>query len=326
MEQNPSVNPGTTALTTLSQEARRHIDQEIGAYNVARAPIAAEVKKRRWIALGGTAATVVVLTALAFLSSDSSAVSIFATAAIFVFIAGGIFGWYWAEQPAAKTQDAMRERIFPVLFGMVEDMRYTRQQTPECYAGLPGAAIGSFRTSTFGDCIAGRYKGAKVELFEGLFTRKSNKTTTTVFQGVIVGFDLPQEFPATLVASARRFALVGAIGDAFSSLKAMETGNAVLDGLYEIRTDDVAAALPLVQGDFARALGHLAASWNDNLPRVALAGWSGYVLLPSSKDWLELPSIFAELEFGKHVEPLLGELLHLLDTALEVRESLTRQA
>lgn len=322
MEQKPGSSAGDQPMTTVSDEARRHIGQEIAAYNAARSPIAAEVKKRRWIALGGTVVGTAALAAMAFVGGDSSSFSIFMTAAIFLFIAGGLFGWYWAGRPAANAQDATRERIFPVLFAMVEDLRYTRQQTPDCFAGLPGAAIGSYRTSTFGDCIAGRYKGAQIELFEGLFTRKTNKSTTTVFQGVIVGFDLPQEFAATLVASARRFALFGAIGDAFSSLKAMETGNAALDGIYEIRTDNVAAALPLVQGEFARALGRLAGSWNDNLPRVALAGWSGYVLLPSSKDWLELPSIFTELDYAKHVEPLLGELVHLLDTALDVRESL----
>lgn len=305
-------------MHSLSPAARAGIDAEIAAYNAARAAIASSVKSRRWLALGGAVVATIVLFATGLLASNAYLLAGAFLAAIF----GGIFGWIWAGQPAADAQNGARERIFPSLFPMVGDFRYFKDREPDCMAGLPGAAIGGYRSATYGDCVAGRYRDAQVELFEGRFSTKSGKSTTTVFQGVIVGFDLPREFPATLVAIARRMSLFGAIGDAFSSLKTLQTGNAALEGLYEIRTDNPQAALPLAHGKFARALGGLAAGWNDNLPRVALAGWSGYVLLPSTKDWLELPSIFTELDFGKHVEPLQGELLHLLDTALAVRESL----
>ena len=309
--------------TTIDAQAHAVIEREVAQYNEGRSELAASVKRRRLLMVG-SALGLGILLFLAGLGMQGDAASWMISIGLVGGLLGAVMAWWYADKPARDTQQAMRERIFPALFSMIDNLTYTFEQQPVCLPHLPAPAIGRYRNATFGDCIAGHFGGVEVELFEGKFTYKSGKSTHTSFQGVIVGFDLPQPFDGTLVANARRFKLFGSLFDSMGSMKVIETGNPVLDELYEIRTDNTGAAAQLVSGPFGPALISLSGEWQDNMPRVALSPHHGFVLLPSRKNYLDLPSIFVELDAGHHIEPLLGELLHLLDTALIVRKALER--
>jgi hypothetical protein len=110
--------------------------------------------------------------------------------------------------------------------------------------------------------------------------------------------------------------------DMFGSggLQEVTSGEAALDQAYEFRTDNQAAAQPLVTGKLARLLGWLNEAWPEQTPRVALQGRDGFLLLPSAKNFFELPGISQPIDYKAHVEPLVAELVSLLATASLVRQ------
>jgi hypothetical protein len=110
----------------------------------------------------------------------------------------------------------------------------------------------------------------------------------------------------------------GLFGD--GDLEEVTSGVATLDENYEFRTDNPAAAQPLVKGRLARALQWLGETWPDEPARVALRDGDGFLLLPAKKNFFELPPISVPLDYHKHIEPMIADMATLLATAALVRK------
>ena len=95
---------------------------------------------------------------------------------------------------------------------------------------------------------------------------------------------------------------------------------AALDENYDFRTDNVEAARPLVTGRLAQALQWLGETWPEQPARVALKGSDGFLLIPLSKNFFELPDISQPLDYRRHVAPMIADMAALLATAALVRK------
>ena len=100
----------------------------------------------------------------------------------------------------------------------------------------------------------------------------------------------------------------------------MPLNTSELDEIYEFRTDNVEAAQPLVTGRLAQALKWLGETWPENPSRVALKDRDGFLLIPLSKNFFELPGISQPLDYKGHVEPMVADMAALLATAALVRK------
>jgi hypothetical protein len=237
------------------------------------------------------------------------------------FVAVG-FAWSFAMRPATKVRQSFRERVLPLVFGFVKDVRYANAQTPDSFDRLPRQATGSFNRQRFDDVVSGKYEGFPFELYEAQLSSGSGKSEQVIFKGVVVAFETITPFPGLLVASRRAGQVSKFFRDMFGSggLEEVQSGVAGLDEAYEFRTDNAGAARPLVSGRLAKALQWLGETWPGEPARVALTGRDGFLLLPVSKNFFELPSISTPLDYKAHIEPMVADMVALLATASLVRK------
>lgn len=243
-----------------------------------------------------------------------------------VFLYGAALGsaaiiYRFGMKPAREMQQSFRSHLLPIVFGFVNDISYRRGAKPQSFDRLPRDAIRKFDKSEFDDVISGRYEGFPFELYEAHLTSGSGKSKATIFKGVVLAFEQISPFPGFLVA-ARKAGQVSQFFRGFfgSDLSELQSGVPAIDDLYEFRTDNTDAARPLVTGRLARALQWLGETWPDEPARVALRGNDGFLLLPLSKNFFELPDISTPLDYKMHIETIVADLVALLATAALVRK------
>lgn len=242
---------------------------------------------------------------------------------VFLYIAGFVtaaIAYVAATAPARAFERGYRERFFTALFAFVEGLRYRHDETPESFDRLPRAVAGDFGRHSFDDIFSGRYDGFPFELYEAEFGERGG---ATLFKGVVVAFQPVVPFDGVLIATGRQAErAAGFMGGLFGSeLTKLESGIPEVDAHYEFLTDNVEAARPLVQGNVARALGWLLESWPEGPGRIALSAADGFLLLPDSRNFFELPAAKAAIDFDRDAKPMLADMSALLATAALVRKS-----
>jgi hypothetical protein len=300
------------------------IGKDIEAYEAERSAASRSVRLRLIGYLGGLG-VVVFLLALAFnVFADPSETWLSAPHVFLYFagVAGAILLWRQATKPARGVQQAFRDKVLPAIFGFIKDLRYRNGATPDTFDRLPGEAIGLFDRERFDDVISGRYEDFAFELYEARLSRISGKSRKTVFRGVVMAFEMEQVFPGLLLATRKANVVGRLFRDVFGGggLEELTSGVESLDETYDFRSDNPAAARPLVTGRLARALQWLGEAWPDAPARVALAGKDGFLLLPQTKDFFELPDIDSPVSYEKHLRTIIADMASLLATGALVRK------
>jgi hypothetical protein len=237
------------------------------------------------------------------------------------FVALG-FAYSFAMRPATKLSQSFRSHVLPLVFGFIKDIRYANATTPDSFDRLPRQATGSFNQQSFDDVVSGKYEDFAFELYEARLSSGTGKSKETVFKGVVTAFECERPFPGLLVAAKRAGKVSRFFRDTFGTggLDEVQCGVASLDEAYEFRTDNAGAAGPLVSGRLAKALQWLGETWPGEPARVALQGRDGFLLIPSSKNFFELPGISTPLDYKAHVEPMVADMVALLATVSLVRK------
>ncbi len=248
----------------------------------------------------------------------------FSTPHLFIYIFGFfalLFMHTQAVKPVKKLQQSVRDRAIPLIFGFIEDIQYGHGIRPRSFGRLPKETVGDFDRQTFDDVVSGRYDGFPFELYEATLSKGSGKSSVEMFKGIIIAFQPAVGFPGVLVVARKAGKVAGFFRGIFGEkLKALQSGNAKLDEIYEFRTDNVEAAQPLVSGRLAQALEWLVETWPESPSRVALAHGDGFLLIPQTKDFFELPGISQPLDYRTHVQPMVADMAALLATASLVRK------
>ncbi len=243
---------------------------------------------------------------------------------IFLYVIGFGFLTYIysrAVKPARAFQQSFRSNILPIVFGFIENLRYGKGITPEFFDRLPKEIVGPFDKQTFDDVVSGTYGGFPFELYEATLKQGMSKSDVTCFHGVVVAFQTETSFPGTLVATRKENQVVSFFRDLFGrSIHEIASGVPEIDEKYEFQTDNTEAAQPLVRGRMAQALQWLAESWPGEPARIALRGDDGFLLLPTPKNFFELPAISVPLDYKAHIEPIIADMASLIATASLVRQ------
>ncbi|GLR49239.1 hypothetical protein KYK30_11105 [Shinella yambaruensis] len=237
-------------------------------------------------------------------------------------IVGGTFVWKFAVAPAKRFQQTLRDRMLPLVFGFVDEVQYVHGATPRFIAGMPGKEFVQRDRAVHGDMIAGVHEGLAFTLSETELSTGSGKSRQTTFKGVIFHFLREEEFPGLLIAARKPNAVHRFMRDLFggSRLALVTSGNVEVDVSHEFRTDRAEAATPIVQGTLAKALDYLASVWRDDVVRLALTGRECYLLVPTRKDFFELPPVDTPIDFDRYIRPMIRDLVTLLATAQLVRK------
>lgn len=231
-------------------------------------------------------------------------------------------GVWVAKLPARRLQQSMRDRLLPRLFGFLGDVDYAHGAVPFSFDHLPKEALPDYGNREFGDVLRGRHQWMQFELCE-LELKTGGKNKRTVFKGLVVSFDMPAAFPGLLLVTPRLGEVAGFFREMFGArLQVVTANDDLLDALYEFRSDHAGAAQPLVRGPLRAALGDLRRASRDGAPRLALTGKLGFLILPTSKDFFELPGVERAALYERDIEPMVADLVALLDTAGTVRQAM----
>jgi hypothetical protein len=304
------------------------IRKDIEAYEARRASALRQVGWRVPLFIGLVLA-VVYLVALLFNRFADPYEQWLSTPHVFLYFFGfcALFAAYFiGMRPADNAKQSFRDRLLPIIFGFIEDVRYRHGWVPDSFERLPGQTIGSFNRRQFDDFVSGRYDGFPFELYEAKLASKSGKRETTVFRGLIVSFVLAEPFPGTLVATRKAGTVTSFFRGIFGGgLEEIPGGTGKIDEAYEFRTDNAEAARPLVAGRLAKALEWLNESWPAGPARIALTGSDGFLLLPDARNFFELPPISTPLDYRAHVEPMIADMASVLATAALVRKVVEKE-
>lgn len=313
--ESPQFMPGDALIAGIREDVARYEAERIHAHRAVR-----------WRVPVFLAGLVAFVAALAYVLNGladpfeqwTSAPHIF----VYVFaLVAAIFVYGWAMGPATKLQQSFRDRMLPIIFGFIDNVRYRKGGVPDSFERMPKEVIGTFNRQSFDDLIAGSYEGFPFELYEATLSHKAGKSSTVAFKGIIVAFETIAPFPGMMVAARRSGAVTSFFRGLFKgTLQELQCGVPELDEAYEFRTDKVEAARPLVTGRLPKALAWLGGTWPEQPARIALRGSDGFLVIPLAKNFFELPGISVSLDYQTHVAPMIADMAALLATASLVRK------
>ena len=300
------------------EAALEDLHAAVAAYNASRGGVTHHMYIRVVLIFGGFLVFAGFASYLAITEIESDVVGIVLG---LLFVAGG-FVWRFALAPAREFQQNLRDRMLPIVFGFVDRVQYVHGATPRFLSGMPDKDFVRRSRSEHGDMIAGKHDGLAFTLSETELSTGSGKSRETTFKGVIFHFEREDAFPGLLLAARKPNAVHRFMRNLFggTALALVTSGNPEVDASHEFRTDRPEAATPLVQGTLAKALDYLASEWRDDVVRIALNQRQCYLLVPTKKDFFELPSVDTPIDFDRHIRPMIRDLVLLLATAQLVRK------
>ncbi|HEU0222468.1 MAG TPA: hypothetical protein VFR34_09720, partial [Paracoccaceae bacterium] len=230
--------------------------------------------------------------------------------------------WYWMTRPIRDAQRALKARILPLAFSFGGKVTYRHgHDDSKLIDRLRATGLIAFSRAEADDGIAGSDGGVAYELLEAVLVRGAGKSRQEQFRGLVFGFRREAAFPGLLLAARRPNALARLFGSGIGAeLSELRSGRPEIDGLYAIRSDNPAAALPLLGGNLVRALDWLQETWPDGPAQLAFAERDCLLLLPTTRNYFDLPSIRHDIDFTTHVEPMIWDLVRLLAIARLVRQ------
>ncbi len=299
-----SVMPDAAALET--------VHRAIDAYNEERPARELAMQQRVTIVMGGFVVVAGCILLLLFNSGMKDG---------FGLVCGGVFfvGWSLYQQclkPARAFQQDLRDRMLPVIFGFVDRVQYSKGTTPRFMERFPKQALMKYASATHDDAVSGVYENLRFMLSETELTT-GGKNKTVLFKGVIFHFIRDNSFPGILAATKRPGGFQKFVENFFSTgpLNVIESGDPRADASHEFRTNNMTAAKPLVEGDMVSALDYLSGVWPTDVVRIALSDHECFLLVPSKKNFFELPDIAHDINFEADVMPMIRDMVTLLVTA-----------
>jgi len=285
----------------------------VAAYNEARPKVAWSMHMRVMLLFGAYLLFAAFVTYQVMTTLEMNVLGIL----LVVLVLVGGFIWRFSVGPAKLFQQTLRDRMLPLVFGFVDDVRYANGVEPHFMKAMPGKDFVPRDRSEHGDAISGVHEGLTFVLSETELSAGSGKSRQTTFKGIIFHFTREPAFPGLLLAARKPNAMQRFVRDLFggSRLALVASGNPEVDASHEFRTDRPEAATVLVQGTLAKALDYLATEWRDDVVRIALNGPDCYLLVPTKKNFFELPPVDTAIDFDRDIRPMIRDLVTLLATA-----------
>lgn len=299
-------------------EVQRHIDM----YNAERPGIYRNCALFAWVAMSAYCVAVALVFYGAWGAWQTPKGDRFLVAILVFAICGGVWLWNYVWKPLRDRQLGLRYRLFPKIFGFIEDVRYSAGIEPSFLDDLKRLKLVDFTKSNNDDLISGLHEDMKFELVETELISGSGKNKRTTFKGLIFHFRLAEAFPGLLVANKRSSWWQRTVQEFWGTEPSNEirSGNLRLDETHEFRTSNHIAAGTVIAGPLTSVLTWLGNEWHEGDVRIALSHDDGYLMLPTTSNYFALPDLKRDVSYAGHVEPLVREMVRLLAVAHVVRK------
>jgi hypothetical protein len=307
------------------------IEKDVANYNERRRHAQGEIGRRVPMLLGSYALACAV--AFYFIIANFGAMP--EKVALLLLICGGIAASVgavgvhrFANRVGVDTQQGFRNHVLPVIFGFVEGLRYSQGYEPGSFRRLPAALKGDYNHTEFGDIITGRLQGKWFEICELTLSRRSKSSNVVLFKGLALCCSVSDDFPGTIVAVRKPGpSMMQPFNDLMRSLAAFFGGERFetvysrtpLDRHYEFLSDRRVEARAMLAGGLGDVLGWVNERWRSGSPRLAVRHNELFLLLPSDKDFFELPPLDRPVDYRAHLEPMVRDFAALLAIVAEVQ-------
>src|SRR3989344_1891372 len=114
----------------------------------------------------------------------------------FIKIAFGlcVMVFFWVRMPVIRYKENVKSKFMPVICAFYGSLTYALTGDSSVETKYEGEIFPSFTKQENEDMISGEYKGVKVSMHETTLKRKGNKSTHTVFKGLILDLELKKNF------------------------------------------------------------------------------------------------------------------------------------
>lgn len=306
-----------TGRFVLPSDSIVRLRRDLDAYEAERPAIIERVRRRTLPVMGAYTAAAAASIWATWPILTRGFDDFFAIAVLVVIGLAGAGAGIFARQPALLLQSTLRDRLFPLVFGFVEEFRHAIGTKPAFIADFPAELTGSYTKQSFDDSISGRFDGMAFELCEATLSFDATKSVDdTVFRGLILAMSLPRPFPGRFFATRKLGGISKWVRDTFqdNGLATVSSGTPAIDDAYDFRTDNAIVAAGLLAGRLDRALAYVAEAWPGEPARLGLVGARGFLLLPTARgrDLFELPGVDERIDFDRHIAPMIAELGRIL--------------
>jgi hypothetical protein len=264
--------------TTTTTELDTLLAPTLGELNAVRADVTRKVNERSVIRVPLGIAGGIAIWALS--QSESEPLGFFGLIGLVVI--GAITGEVWAAFKLEREYRRLyKDRVLPFLAGRIGNFTY-REATQDAVRKLHTYRIlPEFDSCDADDEIAGTHRGLPVAIVEARLRQRSEESSTTVFDGLLVELTLPRSLTATTAVLTDE----GAIGN----LKARWRSGAMdrvrledprFEGRFEAYSNDQVEARALLTPAFMERFMALASAAGFSLPGALAEGNRLVVALP----------------------------------------------
>jgi len=282
----------------------------IASYNAERPAIAKAQTRRVALMMGGFVVVALAAGAAAIASGNA----VLAGIGIGFGFFGAPYVWSKAVEPTRQFQQALRQRLFPVIFGFIPKLSYQNNKPPRFLQKLKATGLLSWSSTGHDDWFAGEHDGLEFELSETEFFTGSGKHKSSLLKALVFHSRREFGFDGLLLAQQKTNAVHRYFRDLFGkNLRTVKSGLNAVDETHEFRTDKEGPVQAQLSLEMAKVLDWLQRDWRHGPVQIVFQAKDCYLLLAAKANHFELPHIDAgDIDFERDVLPLIRDMVVLL--------------
>lgn len=238
---------------------------------------------------------------------------------LFFLLIGAMAGERWAAHKLERRyRRRYKDTVLPQLAGDLGELTY-RETSPERVAELGADRIlPEYDRIDADDQITGTHAGLPIEIVEVRLKRRVNKKTRVVFDGLLVGIELPRRLSGvTLIATDKGMWEQFKARWSGSELQAVELEHQEFEARYQVHSTDQVEARALLTPAFMERFMALASKAHFALPGAIADGNRLVVAMPKRFGMRDLfePPAYWQPSGGKALTMLQADVRTVLDFA-----------
>lgn len=194
-------------------------------------------------------------------------------------------GFYWQETPPVTKEDITEAMIFP----------YDKQAAKE-----------------FDDCFLGRYRGVEVLMSECKYTVTQGKHTYTVFQGVVIRFEMNKKFEGLTVVRPKNMVMSDVKDLKKAKLEEVTLEDEAFNKEFAVYSTDQIEARYLLTTSFMERLFNLSGAFVSSATYCAFHDKYVYIAPHCDCDLFALGGLTRSVADPRQFEELFREFTSIL--------------
>ncbi len=304
--------PPTTTPQRLIETFEAVFDDQIAPRLRKRDKERTSLKKKtllNWVLVFAAAAVVTV----AFYAISRDGDSYF-----FAFPAGAAAYWYLIARPKKRLMDNVKREIFTPL---CDALGFTYHLYPDgSKAGYftELGLVGNFNRSHFEDEVSGNYNGLIFSLVDAHLKDKQDKTTRTVFHGLLAAFEMTKSFHGRTLVLRDGGIIGNFLGGIGQNLERVKLEDPRFESTYEVYASDQIEARYLLTPAFMERVLLLEQRLGCRV-RLAFDRNSLLMSIELNRDAFNIGNLDTPLADRMRMEAIVTDLMMIFDVVETLR-------